>query len=302
MAAAEAAGSSCAPAQQQQQQQQTLVIRSPLDRKQDVFDAADFDPTKFINQIYPDGRLGRVCRHRPPVLDARAPPCNCCVVATAQRRRWETLTGSSACSRSRYAGAWLCSSTTAQAQEAWPGAQQHRCACECCCCVSLPANTTNRSRPSTRRFSQPSGRRATHRHAQGERGLVLQELAAAGSLHAAACLAHPCCTCLPVRVHPCRQDLSDATAQMSELFKRVKDIQQKAADSEVLVQEICRDIRKVRRNNNPASCANFLGLCARQRSRMEQGVAGSHGYAQPAAAQDAQRWRACMSAHSQSVS
>jgi hypothetical protein len=43
----------------------------------------------------------------------------------------------------------------------------------------------------------------------------------------------------------CRQDLSDATAQMSELFKRVKDIQQKAADSEVLVQEICRDIRKV---------------------------------------------------------
>jgi len=32
---------------------------------------------------------------------------------------------------------------------------------------------------------------------------------------------------------------------MSELFKRVKDIQHKAADSEVLVQEICRDIRKV---------------------------------------------------------
>lgn len=114
MAAAEAAaGSSSAPAQQQQQQ--TLVIRSPLDRKQDVFDAADFDPTKFINQIYPDGRLGRVCRQRPAVLDARAPPCNCCVAATAQRRRWETLTGSLACSRSRYAWAWLSSSTAAQA-------------------------------------------------------------------------------------------------------------------------------------------------------------------------------------------
>lgn len=48
-----------------------------------------------------------------------------------------------------------------------------------------------------------------------------------------------------MRCADCRQDLSDATAQMSELFKRVKDIQQKAADSEVLVQEICRDIRKV---------------------------------------------------------
>jgi hypothetical protein len=33
---------------------------------------------------------------------------------------------------------------------------------------------------------------------------------------------------------------------MAELFARVQDIQRKAADSEVLVQEICRDIRKVR--------------------------------------------------------
>lgn len=54
----------------------------------------------------------------------------------------------------------------------------------------------------------------------------------------------------------CRQDLSDATAQMSELFKRVKDIQQKAADSEVLVQEICRDIRKVRRAQHPMKAAH----------------------------------------------
>ncbi len=50
-----------------------------------------------------------------------------------------------------------------------------------------------------------------------------------------------------------RQDLSDATAQMSELFKRVKDIQQKAADSEVLVQEICRDIRKVGQHSSTCS-------------------------------------------------
>lgn len=89
-------------------------------------------------------------------------------------------------------------------------------------------------------------------------------------------LRRPACswlTLLPVCVCPCRQDLSDATAQMSELFKRVKDIQQKAADSEVLVQEICRDIRKVRRNSTARPCQlrNFPGLFARQRSRMEHG-------------------------------
>lgn len=39
---------------------------------------------------------------------------------------------------------------------------------------------------------------------------------------------------------------------MSELFKRVKDIQTKAADSEVLVQEICRDIRKVGQHSSEA--------------------------------------------------
>lgn len=52
-----------------------------------------------------------------------------------------------------------------------------------------------------------------------------------------------CCCVLPLWC--CRQDLSVATSQMSELFSRVRDIQRKAADSEVLVQEICRDIRKV---------------------------------------------------------
>lgn len=46
---------------------------------------------------------------------------------------------------------------------------------------------------------------------------------------------------------------------MSELFKRVKDIQQKAADSEVLVQEICRDIRKVRHYSNAEHTSTAVG-------------------------------------------
>lgn len=36
-----------------------------------------------------------------------------------------------------------------------------------------------------------------------------------------------------------------ATSQITDLFARIRDIQVKAADSEVLVQEICKDIRKV---------------------------------------------------------
>jgi hypothetical protein len=46
------AGSTTQPAQQQ-----TIIIKSPLERQPDVFDTPDFDPTKFINQIYPDGVL-----------------------------------------------------------------------------------------------------------------------------------------------------------------------------------------------------------------------------------------------------
>jgi hypothetical protein len=49
-------------AQQQQQQdaasshtQPVVHLKSPYARKQDVFDAPDFDPVKFINTIYPDG-------------------------------------------------------------------------------------------------------------------------------------------------------------------------------------------------------------------------------------------------------
>ena len=32
-----------------------VTLRSPYQRKADVFDSEDFEPAKFINQIYPDG-------------------------------------------------------------------------------------------------------------------------------------------------------------------------------------------------------------------------------------------------------
>lgn len=60
------AGSSSAQQQagpQQRQQQTITIIKSPLDRKQDIFDAADFEPTKFINQIYPDGAAVQCLDH-----------------------------------------------------------------------------------------------------------------------------------------------------------------------------------------------------------------------------------------------
>lgn len=52
-----------------------IIIKSPFQRKQDVFDAEDFQPPKFINQIYPDGAL-RVVPH----IDRAA---LCCVTAAA---------------------------------------------------------------------------------------------------------------------------------------------------------------------------------------------------------------------------
>lgn len=42
-----------------------------------------------------------------------------------------------------------------------------------------------------------------------------------------------------------RQDLGTATAQISELFTKVRDIQSKAEETEAMVQEICRDIKKL---------------------------------------------------------
>ena len=42
-----------------------------------------------------------------------------------------------------------------------------------------------------------------------------------------------------------RQDLSSAKATIEELFGRIRDIQRKAEQSELMVQEICRDIKKL---------------------------------------------------------
>lgn len=42
-----------------------------------------------------------------------------------------------------------------------------------------------------------------------------------------------------------RQDLKDAQAAIQELFRKMKEIKRKAEQSEVMVQEICRDIKKL---------------------------------------------------------
>lgn len=44
---------------------------------------------------------------------------------------------------------------------------------------------------------------------------------------------------------PCRNDLAIAQSQIGELAARIKEIQAKAEASEGLVQEICRDIKKL---------------------------------------------------------
>jgi len=42
-----------------------------------------------------------------------------------------------------------------------------------------------------------------------------------------------------------KQDLKDAQAAIQELFRKIKEIKRKAEQSEVMVQEICRDIKKL---------------------------------------------------------
>jgi hypothetical protein len=44
----------------------TISIKSPLNRKTDVFDTEDFDAVKFINQIYPDGGRASAAAGYPP--------------------------------------------------------------------------------------------------------------------------------------------------------------------------------------------------------------------------------------------
>lgn len=43
----------------------------------------------------------------------------------------------------------------------------------------------------------------------------------------------------------CRQELGIVQAQILELFGKIHEIQHKAEDSEAMVQEICRDIKKL---------------------------------------------------------
>lgn len=43
----------------------------------------------------------------------------------------------------------------------------------------------------------------------------------------------------------CRDDVASAHAQIEELFIKIKDIQRKAEESEAMVQDICRDIKKL---------------------------------------------------------
>ena len=42
-----------------------------------------------------------------------------------------------------------------------------------------------------------------------------------------------------------RQDLTAAKAAIEELFGKIREVRRKAEASEVMVQEICRDIRKL---------------------------------------------------------
>ena len=42
-----------------------------------------------------------------------------------------------------------------------------------------------------------------------------------------------------------RQDLDNANSAIEELFGKINDIRRKAEQSEIMVQEICRDIKKL---------------------------------------------------------
>lgn len=50
-------GSEGAASPQQEQDKPVVLLRSPFERKKDVFDAEDFEAVKLINQLYPDGEI-----------------------------------------------------------------------------------------------------------------------------------------------------------------------------------------------------------------------------------------------------
>lgn len=86
------------------QQGPAITLKSPFQRKTDVFDAEDFDPTKFVNQIYPDGAgaPGGLAGRQQQAVDLAAPRRRCLLCWRAQRHPWATWTSSSTCCASRW--------------------------------------------------------------------------------------------------------------------------------------------------------------------------------------------------------
>lgn len=84
-----------------------VTLKSPFVRKTDVFDSEDFDPTKFVNQIYPDGNAAPEWS-KCWVLA----PADWQVVSCVQRHHWETWTSSLTCCGNRWG--WLLPSSRAR--------------------------------------------------------------------------------------------------------------------------------------------------------------------------------------------
>jgi hypothetical protein len=93
-----------------QQGKKDIILNTPFQRKKDVFDADDFQPIKFINQIYPDGgRRAVATPHAAAAAASAAAAARAAVVrrtpliraAPLQRRPWGIWTSSWTCSASR---------------------------------------------------------------------------------------------------------------------------------------------------------------------------------------------------------
>jgi hypothetical protein len=77
---------------------------------------------------------------------------------------------------------------------------------------------------------------------------------------------------------PCRQELEAAQQQILELFDRVKEIQRKAEESETMVQEICKDIRKLDyAKKHLTNAITALRRMAMLTAAVAGGVVGQHG-------------------------
>ena len=78
-----------------------------------------------------------------------------------------------------------------------------------------------------------------------------------------------------------RQDLSSAKHTIEELFGHIRDIQRKAEQSELMVQEICRDVRRLNKND-PHKYRNSKAKTRSRKSRQR-------GQKKPKAAQPQQQ-------------